>query len=88
MNATLLWKLLGSNSADFVAIEEQIGGLPEIFKLAPQAEALYSLYQAGGADKVLREGGDAVEQLMNAIPPAKLKAILPNIANILKTLQG
>ena len=87
MNPQLIFEILAKNRDDLLAIEQVIGGLSGIIKLEPQLYAVYEAYAAGGADQVLRTCGPHVQSILETVGPANIAALMPRLANILKTLQ-
>ncbi len=88
MNPQIIFEILAKNRDDLLAIEQAVGGLSGILKLEPQAYAIYEAYEAGGADQVLRTCGPHVQVVVETIGPANIAAVMPRVANILKTLQA
>ena len=88
MNPSLIFQIFAHNASDLLAIEEKIGGLPNILKLAPHLETIYKVFEAGGVDQVLEVCGPDVQVIISTIGIENLAAVMPHAAAILKTVQG
>lgn len=87
LNPGIIFEILAKNQADLLVIEQTIGGFGGLFKLEPQLYAVYAAYEAGGIDQVLRTCGAHVQSIIEIVGPDRLTAVMPHVANILKTLQ-
>jgi len=88
MNPALIFEILAKNQGDLLAIEQLIGGFGGLFKLEPQAYAVYAAWEAGGIDQVLRTCGAHVQSIIEIVGPDRVAAMMPHLANILKTVQA
>ena len=88
MNPSLIFQIFAHNASDLLAIEEKIGGLPNILKLAPHLETIYHTFEVGGIEAVLATNGPNVQVIISTIGIENLAAVMPHAAAILKTVQG
>ena len=88
MNPSLIFQIFAHNAADLLAIENKIGGLPNILKLAPHLETIYHTFEVGGIEAVLAANGPNIQVIISTIGIENLAAVMPHAAAILKTVNG